>query len=176
MGDDEALEAEELKTGSLPALVLPTAAEIEARNMTRLPFRSWCSACVFGRVLSMGHRKVDRNHKEDEQIPTVSVAYRFFEQPQDPAHQALSTLVVRERRSRGVWSHPVPCKGVEHPYAAKALMADLDMMSYKRVIIKSDQEASIMALVRAVKHGWHGEFIPEASPKVESKSNGEVER
>ena len=89
MGEDEALEAEELKRGSLPAPVLPTAAEIEAHNMTHLPFISWCSACVRGCGLSMGHCKVDRSHKEDEQIPTVSIDYGFSGQPQDPAHQTL---------------------------------------------------------------------------------------
>ena len=67
-------------------------------------------------------------------------------------------------------------KGVVHPYPARALMADLDFMGYKRVILKSDQEPSIVALCDAVKNGWHGEVVPEASPKGESKSNGEVER
>ena len=47
-------------------------------------------------------------------------------------------------------------------------MTDLDFMGYKRVILKSDQEPSIAL--------WHGEIVPEASPKGESKSNGEVER
>ena len=67
-------------------------------------------------------------------------------------------------------------KGVVHPYPARALMADLDFMVYKRVILKSDQEPSIVALCDAVKNGWHGEVVPEASPKGESKRNGEVER
>ena len=55
-------------------------------------------------------------------------------------------------------------------------MTDLDFMGYKRVIHKSDQEPSIVALCDAVKNGWHGEIVPEASPEGESKSNGEVER
>ena len=70
----------------------------------------------------------------------------------------------------------MPSKGVLHPCPARALMADLDFMVYKRVILKSDQEPSIVALCDAVKNGWHGEVVPEASPKGESKSNGEVER
>ena len=44
-------------------------------------------------------------------------------------------------------------------------------------ILKSDQEPSIVvALCDPVKNGWHGEIVPEASPKGESKSNGKVER
>ena len=68
----------------------------------------------------------------------------------------------------------MPSKGVTHPYPARALMADLDFM--KRVILKSDQDPSVVALCDAVKNGCHGEVVPEASPKGESKSNGEVER
>ena len=69
----------------------------------------------------------------------------------------------------------MPSKGVTHPYLARALMTDLDFMEYTRLILKSDQEPSIVALRDAVKHGWHGEIVPEGSPKDESKSNGEVE-
>ena len=59
----------------------------------------------------------------------------------------------------------MPSKGVTHPYPARALMAILDFMVYRRVILKSDQEASIVALCDAVKNGWHSESVPEASPK-----------
>ena len=48
-----------------------------------------CSACVRGRGLSLGHHKVDAKTKEAEQIPTVSVNYGFFWQPEDRAHDTL---------------------------------------------------------------------------------------
>ena len=70
----------------------------------------------------------------------------------------------------------MPSTGVTHPFPARALMADVDFMVYRRVILKSDQEPSIVALCDAVKNGWHGDTVPEASPKGESKRNGEVER
>ena len=70
----------------------------------------------------------------------------------------------------------MPSKGMTHPYLARALMADLDFMEYRRVILKSDQGPSIVALCDAVKNGWHGEIVPQASPKGGSKSNGEVVR
>ena len=48
------------------------------------------------------------------------------------------------------------------------------------MILKSDQEPSIVALRNEVKKRWAlssgGELLPESSPKGESKSNGEVER
>ena len=51
-------------------------------------------------------------------------------------------------------------------------MADLDFMGYRRVILKSDQEPSIVALCDAVKYGWHGEIVLEASPNGESTGSG----
>ena len=146
-GEGVVQEAEELR--HVPAPVLPSEAEVEAHSVSRLPFRSWCSACVRGRGLALGHRKADMETKEAGQIPTVSVDYGFFGQPEDRAH-------VRDRKCKGIWSHPVPSKGMKQPYSAK--------------------DPSTVALCDAVKSGWHCELVPEASPKGESKSNGEVER
>ena len=146
----------------VPALVLPPEAEVEAHSVSHLPFRSWYSACVRGRGLSPGHRRVDAKTKDAEQIP---VDHAFFGQPEDRAHDTLPVLIVRDRKSNRIWSHPVPSKGVVRPYPARALMADLDFTGYKRVILKSDQEPSIVALCDADKNGWHGEVVPEASPK-----------
>ena len=167
-------EAQELK--HVPAPILPAKAEVESHNVSHLSFRSWCSACGSGRGLSLGHRKVDTKMKEAEQQPTVSVDYGLFGQPEDRAHDTPPVLIVRDRKSKGIWSHPVPSKGVTHPYPARAPVADLDFMVYKRVIFKSYQEPSIVALCDAVKNVWHDEIVPEASPKGESRSNGEVER
>ena len=61
--EDMVQEAEELR--HVPAPVQPSKAEV--------PFRSWCSACVRGRGLLLGHRRVDAKTNEAEQIPTISV-------------------------------------------------------------------------------------------------------
>ena len=151
--EDVVQEAEELK--HVPAPVLPARAEVESHNVSHLPFRSWCSVCVRGRGLSLGHRKVDAEMMEAEEIPIVSVDHGFFGQPEDSAHDTLPVLIVRDRKSKGIWSHPVPSTGVTHPYPAKALMTELDFTEHKRVTLKSDQEPSIVALCDAVKHGWH---------------------
>ena len=102
--------------------------------------------------------------------------YGFFGQREDRSHDTLPVLIVRDRKSKGIWSHPVPSKGLVHPYPARALMNDLDFMVYRRIVLKSDHNPSIVALCDAVKKGLHGEIVPEAAPKGESKSNGEVER
>ena len=142
-------------------------------NVSHLPSRSWCSVCFFGRGLSLGSCRIDTKMKEADQITTVSVDTGFFGQPQDRAHNTLPVLIVRDRKRKGTWSHPVPSKGVTHSYPAKDPMTDLDVMGCKRVL-ESDQEPSIVALCDAVRSGWHNEIVPlraalAAPPSSENK-------
>ena len=174
--EDAVQEAEELKHVPDPGLPQKNRSGITQCFSSAIPKLVLC-VCFFGRRLSLSHRKVVTKTKEAEQIPTVSVDCGFFGQPEDRAHDTLPVLIVRDRKSKAIWSHPVLSKGVTHPYPARALMSDLDFMGYKRVILKSDQEPSTVAFCDAVKNGWHGEVVvPGASPKGESKSNGEVQR
>ena len=165
--EDVVQEAEELE--HVPAPILPSKAEVESHNVAHLPFRSWCSARVRCRGLSLGYRKVDTKTKEAELIPTVSVDHGFFGQPEDRAHDTLPVLIVRNRKSTGIWSHPVPSKGVTHPYPASALMADLDLSSSH---IRSPALLPSMTLSRIVgtarvclKH------LPRARARATERSN-----
>ena len=99
--DEDVVQEAEWKHGSFPAPVLPSMPKW--RHTTSLA-----------------------KTKEAEQIPTVSVDCGFFGQPEDRAHNTLPVLIVRDRKTMGIWSHPVPAKGVTHPYPAKARMTDLD--------------------------------------------------
>ena len=179
-GAPDGADAEESQASkSLAGPHQPTQREIEEHEVSHLPFRSWCSACVRGRAKSQAHHLVD--HKDDEAIPTISVDYGFMGKEgelgaKEVGSSLLPILIVKDRRSKAIWSVPVPAKGTTHPYPARALVNILDSMGYKRVILKSDQEASIKALCEVVKNGWRGEVVPENSPKYESPSNGEVER
>ena len=190
---DEASEAEELTRGRLCQPCQPTQAEVDAHERAyHLPYRSWCSSCVRGRGKAQPHKRIPADEKAAERIPTISYDYGFFTKKvesgavcqstvgagHEATLQTLPILIVKDRRSKAVWAHPVPCKGTEHPYPAKAALRDLEMTGYKRVIGKSDQEASILKLINEIKHGWKGELIPEAAPKgdAHAQSNGEVER
>ena len=89
---------------------------------------------------------------EAEQIPIVSVDYGFFKQPEDRAHDT-SVLNVRDRKSKGIWSHPVPSKGVMHPYRARApVHAAQESLSQVR-----SRSPALLPCCDAVKKGWHGE-------------------
>ena len=53
--EEEAGEAREAKTLRDPGA--PTEAEVERHNVTHLPFRSWCPACVEGKARDRKHKK-----------------------------------------------------------------------------------------------------------------------
>ena len=190
--EDDELEISTRQVRSTP--VLPTKSEVEMHDDTgHVQYRSWCSACRRGRGRASPHTQVSESEKEEEQIPTISIDYGFFNKKSELAlaqnstqrqaassseGRSLPVLIAKDRRSKAVWSVPVPCKGVEHPYPGKKLLEVLDTTGYKRVIMKSDNEPSIVALVKSVKDGWRGELMPEHPPRGESHapSNGEVER
>ena len=115
----------------------------------------------------MQHRLV--MDKDQDLLPVISVDYMF-------PHRELPTLVVFDRRSKSIWCHPVPSKGIVHPYSGRVVLGDLEKIGYRRVVFKSDGEESLKALRQQVKDGWKGEIVPENNPSGQSKSNGEVER
>ena len=157
----------------------PTQKMIEEHEVSHLPFRSWCPACVRGRQKSNPHRKQSDEDRDAEQIPVISYDYGFLggdDASVSSLAHSMPVLVGHDRRSKADWTHPVPSKGTADPYPAKAVAKDLEMTGYKRVILKSDQEPSIVAVLREAANLWKGEVVPEGSPKGESKSNGEVER
>ena len=130
------------------------------------------------------HRKVS-HEADDPSRPVVSRDYGFFGAPGEiPADSVggskMPVLVVRDRFTKGIFTHLVPCKGTEHFYPEAASLRDVKFLGYSRLVIKSDQEPSILALAEAVKNTLTSKGIDcqlESSPKGDSHgmSNGEAE-
>ena len=92
----------------------------------------------------------------------------------------MPVLVARDRRSKALFTHLVPSKGVEHLYPEQALCRDIRFLAYPEVVVKSDQEPAIKAVAEAVKNAFAASNIRvqlEHSPKGDhhGKSNGEAE-
>ena len=89
---------------------------------------------------------------------------------------SICALVVHDNRSGGIYGIHVDKKGVSARVQAK-LIEILNTLGYRRVVMKSDQEPSIVALRRTVQQLWEmGEMTQEDSPAYDPKSNGAVER
>ena len=123
------------------------------------------------------HRMTD---KAEEQVPTTSVDYGFLGTKDSPATE-LPVLVDRDRHSMAVWASPVSHKGVhkgvsESDHGVNPLRDWLNETGYQRVIVKSDQEPAIKAVINAVKTSWPHEMVVEQAPKEShEKSNSEAE-
>ena len=127
-----------------------------------------------GRGRSQGHPRGESH--ADNQLPTLEVDYGFLGDRESVATD-MPMLCGRERQTKVVWSSPVPAKGVEdHPHGSNRLKEWIEETGFRRLIIKSDQEPSIVALINAVKNAWSGELVVEAAPKENhERSNGGAE-
>ena len=151
----------------------PTPEMIAAHEVSHLPYRSWCRACVAGRGRAFQHKA----STHESTVPVVSMDYLYFNERADGS--GLPTVVLRDRRSKAIFSHLLPCKrttGSTHP--ERAILKDLNFLGYKKLVLKNDQEPAIKALAVAVRNGFSGEIVPEESPKGDAhgQSNGEAER
>ena len=115
---------------------LPSKAEVEAHNLTHLPFRSWCRHCVRGRGEEEPHRK--NAERGDGGVAEIHVDYAF---PGSHGQEGLTLLVARERDSKMILSTPLPTKGTSGEFGVRRFMAFLKEVGCEGqdLILKSDQ-------------------------------------
>ena len=83
-------------------------------------------------------------------------------------------VVVKDSHSKAIRAHALQSKSAKHPYAARKLCADLEEWGHGKVILKSDGEPAIRALLRhvAMKAG----MSLRHSPVYTSKAQASVKR
>ena len=75
-------------------------------------------------------------------------------------------LVMYDGVTKSIYAHLIPAKGVDFPSCekvVKTIVKDLDTLGFHRVVFRSDNEPSILALLRAVKVAWTGDAVQETS-------------
>ena len=77
---------------------------------------------------------------------------------------------------KNIFSHPVRAKGAAgETWIANRICKDIRGLGYNKIIIKCDQEPSIVEIQKEVIRRCEAETIPENSPTGESQSNGDIE-
>ena len=79
---------------------------------------------------------------------------------------------------RSIFAHVIPAEGVDFPSCEKVvkmIVKDLDTLGYQRVVFRSDNEPSILSLLRTVKLAWTGHVVQERSAEGDPQSNGAAE-
>ena len=67
-----------------------------------------------------------------------------------------------------------PSEGA-NAYAVKRLANDIGMLAHPEIILKSDGEPAIIALIQAVQRERHERIVMEESPVHDSTANGGIE-
>ncbi len=168
--DDEEEDVRRPRLTKNPAA--PTAREREEHNKTHLPFRSWCTECVKGRGRNLPHRRAD--HREELGAALLGVDFFFLGEP--GCDGTSPAVVMRDWSSKAIFAHLIPGKGSDHDWTAHQLVNDIKKLGYKDVVIRSDQEPAIMALVDKVAQLRDEVTIKESSPVGDSQANGMAER
>jgi len=148
----------------------PSAEEVARHAATHLPYRSWCKHCVNGR--GVAHPHITQHNSKDGEVPTVGVDYHYMGKEQEEG--TVPMLAIKDAPSKVVFDMVVTAKGVNE-YMVKRVMQALDLLGHKRLILKSDQEPALVALLDEVKLRWGGDIIPERSIVQDSQGNAMVE-
>ena len=91
----------------------------------------------------------------------------------------MPAAAIRDSISKALFAHAIPGKGIDFEWTANQLVADIGRMGYPRVVIRSDQEPAIVALVDKIKEirdTQLKETTLDCSPAYDSDANGQAER
>ena len=193
-GDDDGMGAEEehRRPRVLRNPGQPTESEIEEHNATHIPYRPWCEACNRGRAKKKPSLRLcgAYSHSEHARVrmdyaKLTEVIDDEVEDGQDGdevegAENSQTMLVMQESQHTSVWSYAVERKGASEEWLVPQLLDDLETVGLQedRVVAKSDQEPSVVEVIREVVDGRqaaHGTAV-ESSAVGESDTNATVER
>ena len=116
----------------------------------------------------------------------ASVDYMFMEasEAETPAErekeESLNSrgnpiLVTKCSATAWISANVVPVKG-DAPEGVRRLGEEVEKLGHQRLVLKSDQEPAIKALLQSVKREKHQDIAFEHSPVAEHQSNGVAER
>ena len=179
--DDGEVHMEEEESGArqtrkMLSPTMPKTEEVEEHDKTHLPYRNWCRHCVRGRGREMSHQACH----DEPSMTELHIDFEFLGEEDDPG-KAVPVLVAGERASRMTLAAAVPRKSTG-TYIARRLVAFMREIGCELgdMIVKSDQEPAIMAIVTEVGRvraaSGSGRYVVENSPVGSSSSNGVIER
>ena len=182
-------EEEQVETPlCLPSVYQPTRSEYLDHCITHYPFRVWCKHCLEGRGREFAHEH-HRGDKDARSIPVISFDYCFISDVGDvttgvefeaAGDGVAKVLVVRDGKSKCVFAHVVPAKGVDEAgFAVATLVDDVKWLGYNKIALKSDNERAIVKLLsealRELRISGLDQCLEEHPPEYDPQSNGSAE-
>ena len=162
-------EAAKMKKVLVPKA--PTKDAVDDHNLKgHVKFEAWCQHCVRGRAQEGQHRRNEVG--ESKEVPTIAIDHMWMgEQGEEIGMPIVAGM---DEESGSLIADVVPEKG-RNSHAIKRLGERIDEAGYRRIILKSDDEPSIVALKSAAKLEGKAEVMMEESPVGDSPSNGLAE-
>ena len=172
----------------LPDVYQPTPSEYADHCITHYPFRVWCKHCLEGRGREFAHEH-HRGDKDARSLPVISFDYCFVGDVGDiksaadfeaAGEGAIKILVVRDGRSKSVFAHVVPVKGVDEAgFAVGVLVDDVKWLGYTKIAFKTDNEKPIVRLLtealRELRIQGLDQCHEEHPPEYDPQANGSAE-
>ena len=187
-GAEDSGEAQASRKAKQPRM--PSAEDRRIHDLTHVPYRCWCEHCVRGQGSEYKHSTVIGPNAGDE-VTRVIMDYCFLTEgvkkksddhtEEETSTTSLTALVMKETLCGSVWAYALKSKSVgEDPWIADQIMDDLLTIGVgkERIIVKSDQEASIVELQGEIakrRESFGGTGL-ENSKVGDSNSNGKIER
>ena len=185
----------------------PTARQVAEHRVSHMPFRTWCKHCILGRGRGTPHRRgpgsalpvigVDyffmtvkgvKSRKELVEELDADDPITADDADDDKIETArrrgeiVKCVIVRCTLSKALFAHVVPHKGVdEQNLIADMILSDVEWLGHSRIVMKSDGEPAVQALVKRVIELAKVEVqtleqvSQETSAAYESQSNGSTE-
>ena len=179
LGEDE----EEVDQGRNPRTRLPpvgmTKEEMRHHSLTHILYNPACRCCVAGRRKDNHHHQRSglQQMQDDLESANAHVSADYFFPKDAPGHKGVTAIAIRDRDTKFLAGHVVEQQGAGQQGAVKQLLKDLRKMGHHdKVVIKTDQEISIIDLFKRVaKDRGASKTILETAPRSDSKANGEAE-
>ena len=120
----------------------------------------------------LAHPHVSQHNSKEGEVPTVGADYHYM--GKEGEEGTVPMLALKDAPSKVIFDMVATAKGVNE-YMVKRVVQCLDLLGHKRIILKSDQEPALVALLDEVKPRWGGDIIPERSIVQDSQGNGMIE-
>ena len=164
----------------MPAPFVPSPEQVAKHNASmHLPYRSWCPICVWGR----GKEKAHETHENVGNILIFECDYCFLSTKDSPEgnngnREKLTVFVVKERRSKNIFTTVVPQKGIDpQSFAVQFFLQSIGEFGCNNVpiYVNNDQEPALKAVIEKVIAQRTAQTFKQESPVGSSQSNGSIE-
>ncbi len=110
----------------------------------------------------------------ENEVSTVSMDYFYFIKAEEESERGPPSIAIIDGKSGMLRSAVLKQKGVEE-WSIQVVKNFNDILGHRKIILRTDNGNSIMALRTEVKQRSHVEIIPEQPPAYDSKTAGKAE-